>query len=136
MKKAKLPIPQDYEEDKVTEDYPGLIVHDGRVHGAITTGHSRLPLFCVLPVAVFSGFATVLEEYPSCAVGADELSGFVRNLFEQRYDFARLLCVLADVERADHWWAYKPEHVSRVRAALHACLEELDRLKGKRLGER
>jgi hypothetical protein len=124
------------DEHRVTEDYPGLIVHDGRVHGAITTGHSRLPLFSVLPVAVFSGFPAVLESYESCACGPEELSRFTNHLFEQRYNFARLLCVLADVERADHWWEYKPEHVSRVRAALHACLEELDRLKGKPLGKR
>ncbi len=132
---------------KVTEDYPGLIVHDGRVHGAITPGHSRLGFFALIPNVASWGYSGAAELYPELPELISEvaLSTFLGDLFEHRQDFARLLCVLADLQRWERstWsntpkkigetvvyrkWYNDADNVSRLRAALSACLEELDSL--------
>jgi hypothetical protein len=88
-------------EDKVTEDYPGFVVHDGRVTGSITVGHSRLPLWCLINTMVDAGYSTTVEDYPTLSTyaTADDIASFLYDLLEHRREFARLLCVLADVER-------------------------------------
>ena len=100
-----LPCMRDPDEE--TEDYPGLIVHDGRVTGSITLERSRLPVWA------FSGCWDTAEEgwgrEAAAAAGIDHdgLYGwtrgrwyqFLHNLLEHRGDLARLLCVLADAQR-------------------------------------
>jgi hypothetical protein len=88
-------------QDKITEDYPGFVVHDGRVSGSITLGHSRLPIWCLIHQIVSAGYASAAEDYPTLAeeASADEIGWFLYDLFEHRREFARLLCVLADVQR-------------------------------------
>jgi hypothetical protein len=41
--------------------YPGLVVHDGRVSGSITTGRSRLPLWAFMFVAIRDGWGGTSE---------------------------------------------------------------------------
>ena len=136
-------------EDKVTEEYPGFVVHDGRVTGSITLGHSRLPLWCLINIMIDAGYSAAAEDYPilsTCATAA-EIGSFLYNLLEHRREFARLLCVLADVERQEREpanasmaipidpgnlpsalqpWYKDPKNRERVRAVLHRCLNELD----------
>ncbi len=90
-------------EEKVTEDYPGFVVHDGRVTGSITLGHSRLPLWCLTHSMIDASYSTAAENYPTLPTYATaaEIGSFLYDLLEQRREFARLLCVLADVERRE-----------------------------------
>jgi hypothetical protein len=89
-------------KDKVTEDYPGFVVHDGRVTGSITLGHSRLPLWCFINIMIEVGYTTAAEDYPTLPTYATaaEIGSFLYDLLEQRREFARL-CVLVDVERQE-----------------------------------
>ena len=85
-------------QDKVTEDYPGLIVHDDRVTGSITVGHSRLPIWAFVSTMVEAGFAEAKKLWDvSDYTNPSDLGIFLQNLMEQRKEFGRLLCVLADV---------------------------------------
>ena len=119
--------------DEETEDYPGLVVHDGRVTGSITTGHSRLPLWAFAGIVARHGWSEAQggwdpEQYGWTAEKHDE---FVYNLLEARGEFGRLLCVLADVQRqeterdtesrSDAWWE-TPDLAERVRVQLERCL--------------
>jgi hypothetical protein len=90
-------------EGKVTEDYPGFVVDDGRVSGSITMGHSRLPLWCVIQIIVKAGYRAALRSHPDIVnrATADEIGWFLYDLLENRKEFGRLLCVLADVERRE-----------------------------------
>lgn len=114
-------------------DYPGLYVHDGRVSGSITTGCSRLPLWCFIWTALVEGWPFVEHSWGPGKYGwdADRLGSFLSNLLEQRGEFARLLCVLADAERRDHgpnkgaWWQTKTQR-RRVIAQLKRCLAALE----------
>jgi len=89
-----------FDKDKVTEDYPGFVVHDGRVTGSITIGHSRLPLWCLINIMIDAGYSAAAEDYPTLSTYATaaEIGSFLYDLLENRREFARLLCVLADVE--------------------------------------
>lgn len=124
--------------DKVTEDYPGFVVHNGRSWGSITVGPTRLPLWCLIQTMVSAGYEAAVGEHPTLPehASAKEIGTFLYHLLEQRRELGRLLCVIADVVRREReaqresrlpWYA-NPENVSRVRAALHSVLEELDRL--------
>lgn len=92
------------EPDVETEDYPNIVVCDGRVTGSITIGRSRLPLWAISATAIGGGWDEVeLGWSPTEHYGftEDHFSDFVYHLLEQRGEFGRLLCVLADVERQD-----------------------------------
>ncbi len=91
------------QEDKITEDYPGFVIHDGRVTGSITLGHSRLPLWCLINTMIDAGYSAAAEDYPTLSeyATAAEIGSFLYDLLEHRREFARLLCVLADVERRE-----------------------------------
>lgn len=111
MEQNKIP-----EIQRVTEDYPGFVVHDDRVSGSITFGHSRLPLWCVISEIVEAGYSAALESYPELSerASADEIGRFLHDLLESRKNFARLLCVLADVERQERearWNEHGPNAV-------------------------
>lgn len=56
-------IDPETEEFKVTEDYPGFVVHDGRAWGAITLGHTRLGLWAVIRTLVAEGYTATAEQY-------------------------------------------------------------------------
>lgn len=128
-------IPHLREPDEETEDYPGLVVHDGRVTGSITAGRSRLPLWCFVGEMIRRGWARVKRDRDITEIDKESLASFIYFLLEHRGDFGRLLCVLADVERQSSeaetksetfsWW-YHPEMKARVRAALQRCIDSLD----------
>ena len=86
-----------------TTDYPKLWVHDGRVTGQVTVGQSRLPLSSILTPALYQSWDDVEAGWsPSTyEFGHDDLASFVDDLLQCRGDLARLLCVLADVERRE-----------------------------------
>jgi hypothetical protein len=124
--------------EESTDIYSGLVVHDGRVCGSITAGQSRLPLWCLIPDVVDGGFKQVAKQWEDLhGLTQEGFSDFLYNLLEQRGDFARLLLVLADVERQEtemekkdklitvSWW-YHPEMKERVREALQRCLDVLN----------
>jgi len=81
--------------------YPGLTIHDGRVSGSITIGRTRLPLWAVLADAVKGDWADVELGYGPTGWSELEFLGFLSNLLNIRGEFARLLCILADVERIE-----------------------------------
>jgi hypothetical protein len=51
--------------DKITEDYQGFIVHDGRVAGSITVGPTRLPLWAPISTMIDAGFSIAAQSWPS-----------------------------------------------------------------------
>jgi hypothetical protein len=117
--------------------YPGLVVHDGRVSGSITTGQSRLPLWAFAWVAIARGWDEVeLGWEPSrYSWTAEKMGEFIHDLLEMRGEFARLLLVMADAERCERkrgerpmgpaWWDTK-KHRERVAGQLRRCLETLE----------
>jgi hypothetical protein len=126
-------------EFTVTEDYPGFVIHNGRVTGSITLGHSRMPLWAPISTMIHAGYQAAVESWPSLPKegSAKAIGLFLQDLFQQRQEFGRLLCVLADVERRERetrrkgsrqpWFAHT-ENVERARATLHNCLQHLDSL--------
>ena len=115
--------------------YPGLVVHDGRKGGSITSGRSRLPLWCLIPELAAGGFPAVQESRDELhGLTEKTLNDFLCYLLEQRGEFARLLLVLADVERIEYeaqekdkgfvppWWEDETQR-ERVKDALRRCLE-------------
>lgn len=94
--------------EESTDLYPGLVVHDGRVSGSITIDASRLPLWCA-PFYLAEGWASFAAEYAYddepvgtvYGMDADGIAQFLCYLFDQRGEFARLILVLADVERIE-----------------------------------
>lgn len=117
--------------------YPGLVVHDGRQGGSITPGRTRLPMWCVFPLAVDYGWeAATSDYYPEDGsyeevFGRQAGVGFIGDLMQLRGEFARLLLVLADAERCDRrywnaaWWETK-RHRKRVGDQLRRCLKTLE----------
>ncbi len=91
--------------DEETEGlYPNLVVCDGRVSGSITIGASRLPIWCFSSTAIQLGWDEVEAGWePTERYGftEDDFSAFVYHLLEQRGEFARLLLILADMDRRD-----------------------------------
>lgn len=129
-------IPHLRDPDEETEDYPGLVVHDGRVTGSITAGYTRLPLWCFVGEVIRRGWSKVQRDRDIKEIDKETLASFLYFLLEHRGDFGRLLCVLADVERRSaeiveethgefSWW-YHPEMKARVREALQRCIDSLD----------
>ena len=143
---------------EATEDYPGLEVHDATVTGSIRCG-GRLPLWAFASTAIHHDWEMVEENYaPTEFYGftADDLAGFVHDLLEARGEFARLVCVIADVEREAteredcaseaHWreahtpddtvcdcgperpgpWWWQDDLKARMAAQLRACLDVLE----------
>lgn len=120
------------EPDGETVDYPGLVVHDGRVTGSITIGYTRLPVWAVVPSMMHDGAARIRESYPGEYEPQDIIS-FVYSLLDLRGEFARLLCVLAKAERNEHgngWWKRKTVR-RRVKRALQRCVDALDAQEAK-----
>lgn len=115
-----------------TEDYPGLVVCDERVTGSITIGASRLPLWAFAGVAVLHGWDEVERGWEPSEYGWDarKQAEFLGDLLEQRHEFARLLCVLADVERKhrekDRYFVWRKKDRRRVADQLRRCLAEIE----------
>lgn len=117
-----------------------LVVHDGRQSGSITLGRSRLPIWSLVGSMEFAEW----DDYqwdddappgsPHHGVTQLQLQHFYYYLSEMRGEFARLLLVLADVERLDArrvdsgddtpWWEHE-QSCARVRAQLRRCLATL-----------
>lgn len=115
-------IPKDAE----TEDYPNLVVCDGRVTGQITVNRSRLPLSTIAGLALHSGWAEVVAgwDYIESDYGFTEsdLAAFIYDLLDVRHEWARLLCVIADVHRRDR---PRKKDDDRLRSALIDCLASI-----------
>lgn len=131
-------IPHLRDPNEETEDFPGFVVHDGRVTGSVTLGYSRLPVWCLIADVVARGWEHVqADRGDDMHVSRQQFVDFLYYLTEARGDFGRLLCVLADVERRAAraelrtdgltfaWW-YHPKMKARVRAALQRCIDSLD----------
>lgn len=107
--------------------YPGLVVHDGRVSGSITTGRSRLPLWAFVGVGILHGWDEAERGWEPSEYGWDKerTAEFVGNLLEMRGEFARLLLVLAEVERTERsnkpWWDVTRRR-KQVADQLRRCL--------------
>jgi hypothetical protein len=117
-----------------TDLYPGLVVHDGRVTGSITAGRSRLPLWAFMPQTIVSEGEWDGYEPETYEWTRGKASEFLYHLLEMRGEFARLLCVLADVDRREDkryagfgpgWWAM-PTLRRRAVRQLRRCLETLE----------
>ena len=117
-----------------TSDYPGLWVHDNRVGGSITFGKTRLPLWAPIADIVRGGWSAGQSgwDMEDCGSSAEQLAEFLHALIQQRGEFARLLCVLADVERLEEikeertpWWR-RANRRKRVLAALRRCVAALE----------
>ncbi len=114
--------------DKRGEHYPGLVVMDGRVSGSITLGQSRLPIWCIPN----NGFDIEAHQGEPTAYGVtdQDLANFTYRLLDARGNWARLLCVIADEERASkhvpYLYAVSGRAKRRLRAALQACIDDLD----------
>ena len=123
-------------DEETIDLYPGFVVHDGRVSGSITLGRSRLPIWCLLADMVHTGWPSVVASYGDThGVTPSDMTGLLCNLLDHRGEFARLLLILADVERdnderehesrraADRvpWWEWEPSR-RRVVEQLHRCL--------------
>ncbi len=115
--------------------YPKLAVNDNRVSGSILVGGTRLPLWSFVGYASKDGFAAANNSYSIVDAGltADDLSEFLSFLFQVRGEFARLLLVLADVERIElerdsadmeAWWD-QTDLRFRVRDQLRRCIDVL-----------
>lgn len=114
-----------------TDLYPGLVVHDDRHCGSITIGPSRLPLNAIVPDAIDSDWAFIERNWLDGAYDWDQkqMTAFLYDLLEVRGEFARLLLVLANVERNEPvnraWWEIERRR-NRVVAQLRACLAVLE----------
>lgn len=120
-----------------TEDYPGLVVSDGRQRGGIRTAGRMLELWAFARDVIDESRWAELESVYGGPLGItpNELRGFFAYLLSQAGEFARLICVLADVERCDAdrfdagddraWWDV-PEERDRLRACLVGCVAALD----------
>lgn len=117
-----------------TEDFPGLTVHDARVSGSINIRDSRLSLWAIVGTAVERGWYTVERQWEPSRYDytATEMAEFLGCLLDQRGEFARLLCVLADAKRREAirwsglaWWEKKTTR-RRVLKALRRCVEVLE----------
>lgn len=120
-----------------TTDYPGLEVQDNRVSGSINIGPTRLPLWAIITDWVLSGWEATADNYgvPGSFTEQD-MSNFLYELLEQRGEFGRLVCILADVERQERlrdeypfkaWWRI-PASRGRVIDQLRRCLNALEQL--------
>ena len=140
-----------------TSDYPGLFVSDNCVTGSIRVG-GRLPVWAFLYTALVDDWDDVEAGWaPTEHYGftLEKLGSFLGDLFEMRGEFARLLCVLADVERDEQgrvekalyghgpwvvdvspwkadavrlpepWWTHDPSR-QRVAEQLRRCLATLE----------
>lgn len=121
------------------EIYPGFWVHDERKAGSITLGRTRTPLWVVVPDLVYRGWRKTARHYDLSGGNEDNLARFLVDLLEARGEFARLLCTLAQVRRAQDqrfafdfqghwpWWEHQPSR-DQVREALLNCLQVLNEM--------
>jgi len=113
--------------------YPALVVDDDRVAGSITLGRSRLPLWAFVGMAVDEGWSAAIEAYDHIEDEYDwdrkQAGDFVRFLLEPRGELARLLLVLADVERRSEGgphWSEKRADRQTVIDQLKRCVDVLE----------
>lgn len=117
--------------------FPHLVVHDDRVTGSITAGASRLPLWCFVGFMALEGWGGEVAAYDPDQYGwtKERMAEFLGSLLDQRGEFARLLLVLADVERRDRNrmergddrpWHQVAGQRGRVVRQLRRCLEVLE----------
>jgi hypothetical protein len=119
--------------EETTNLYPGLVVHDGRVSGSITSGRSRLPLWA-LPLRLDDADADAYDlgdlKAHHGGADADDVGRFLHHLLEHRRDWARLLLALAAADRGQAHtgrdWRSMPTHRRRVARLLRRLLAELE----------
>lgn len=118
--------------DAESHDYPGLCVHDGRVTGSITVGCTRLPLWAFIAPVVWGGWDEAKGWNPErYGFTASDLGTFLNCLLNNRGEFGRLVCLLAEVERrgrgypAPAWYETKTNR-RRVLRQLQRCIAVLE----------
>lgn len=112
-----------------TDDiFDGLVVHDGRVTGSITIGHSRLPLWAIIGPLIHGGWEEVLEDWDyieeDYEFTSNDLFRFLYNLMEMRGEFGRLLLTLAAAERNEQ--DAQDAAIAKAAAANHPGVMEDD----------
>lgn len=121
------------EPGEETEDYPGLVVQEQVVTGSIRPKRSY-PALWAITGTLKDGWEAVAANFDVGELTNDQFFDFIHHLLEARGEFARLICVLADVEREDSeshslggtaWWE-RPQPRERVAAQLRRCLECLE----------
>lgn len=112
--------------------YPGLSVTKDVVTTSICVKDRRVPLWLLVGRVGREGWDSVAEDYGIKSFSSDELHAFLHHLLECRGEFARLLCILADVEREEDeaededwaWW--QTGRKDRVVAQLRRCISALE----------
>jgi hypothetical protein len=98
MKDSEMP-----DKDRVTEGYPDLGGSQRSSVGVDYLWPLSPAIWCVINEMIDAGYTAALESYPDLInrATADEIGWFLHDVLENRKDFGRLLCVLADVERQE-----------------------------------
>jgi hypothetical protein len=123
--------------EETVDLYPGLCVCDDRVSGSITVARSRLPLWAFISIVIEDGWEEAVSEENGWSYMEEDykwtnrkMSDFLYYLSESRGEFARLLLLMAEVERvgresnALRW--YEEEGLRRrMKEQLQRCLEAL-----------
>ena len=110
-----------------TKDYPGLSVHDGMSAGSIRM-EGAAALWAITATVLKFDWGFLSKSWGDPEMTEDEFRSFIHNLMQQRGEFGRLVCVLADVERRSHankvWWQTKTQR-RRMIAQLQRCIDAL-----------
>lgn len=117
------------EERATTKDYPGLYVSDGVSSGSIRIDGGP-SLWAMTADVIELDWEFLKSNWGDGNPGMTErdFGLFLHHLFQQRGEFGRLVCVLADVERRDRyprpWWATKTQR-RRMIKQLQRCIDAL-----------
>jgi len=122
------------EQSPASRLYPKLVVDSGRASGSIIIDEMGLALWAITNhCSVRKGWNYIARDYDISAdiFSGEDYSDFLHHLLESRGEIARLLCVLADVERqeseaeAEDWCWWETDRKERVVAQLERCIEVL-----------
>lgn len=128
------PDPWREPSEESVDIYPGLTVWDSRVSGSITAGRSRLPLWAFAYTVVVEGWDQAEHGWEPSQYGmtAEDFGNFLCYVLEQRGEFGRLICILADAERWERqklkrsaWWQNRKQR-KRVADQLRRCLAAIE----------
>ena len=118
----------------MSEFYPGLDVTDNVATTSITVKGTGLALWAFTGrLGAGEGFQHVVTDYGlPASFSEEEYYTFLHHLLECRGEFARLLCILANVEREESdaededwsWW--ETDRKNRVIEQLKRCVVALE----------
>lgn len=116
-----------------TKDYPGLFVHDGVSAGSIRMEGAAAIWAMVADVFEFD-WEFLSRNWGTPGMTENDFRTFLYCLMNQRGEFGRLVCVLADVERREPstrpWWQVQTQR-RRMIAQLQRCLAALQEEDGQ-----